>query len=163
MGFTPEGGSLNFNLSTKESHSNLHEYLRISRGAKKKTDGFFLRAESFYNLASNIDELDSEGGMGAPIISSYGGISLHEQSHGGSFMSLVENLFSGNSLYILDEPESALSPMILMTLMCHLKKLVDQNSQFIISTHPPILLTFPEAKVTGLEHNCSVTGLSGFF
>ena len=152
MGFTPEGGSLNFNLSTKESHSNLHEYLRISRGAKKKTDGFFLRAESFYNLASNIDELDSEGG-----------ISLHEQSHGGSFMSLVENLFSGNGLYILDEPESALSPMILMTLMCHLKKLVDQNSQFIISTHPPILLTFPEAKVTGLEHNCSVTGLSGFF
>ena len=67
MGFTPEGGSLNFNLSTKESHSNLHEYLRISRGAKKKTDGFFLASREFYNLASNIDELDSEGGMGHPL------------------------------------------------------------------------------------------------
>ena len=152
MGFNPEGGSLNFNFSTRKSHSNLHEYLRISRGAKKRTDGFFLRAESFYNLASNIDELDSEGGMGAPIISSYGGISLHEQSHGESFMSLVENRFSGNGLYILDEPESALSPMRVMTLMCHIKELVDQNSQFIISTHPPILLNFPEAEVTGLKH-----------
>lgn len=147
MGFNPEGGSLNFNFSTRESHSNLHEYLRISRGAKKKTDGFFLRAESFYNVASNIDELDSEAGLGSPIISSYGGISLHEQSHGESFMSLVENRFSGNGLYILDEPESALSPMRLMTLMCHLKELVDKNSQFIISTHSPILLTFPEADV----------------
>ena len=85
--------------------------------------------------------------MGPPIISSYGGISLHEQSHGESFMALVENRFFGNGLYILDEPEAALSPMRLMELMCYIKKLVDEKSQFIISTHSPILMTFPETEV----------------
>lgn len=147
MGFNPEGGTVNFSFSTKESHSNLHEYLTVSRGFKKHRDGFFLRAESFYNVASNIDDMDSEPGFGPPIISSYGGISLHEQSHGESFMALVENRFYGNGLYILDEPEAALSPMRLMRLMCCMKELVNKNSQFIISTHSPILMTFPDAEV----------------
>lgn len=145
-GFNPEGGTINFSFATRESHSDLHNYLTVSRGYKKHRDGFFLRAESFYNVASNIDEMDEEPG-GAPIISSYGGVSLHKQSHGESFMALVENRFSGNGLYILDEPEAALSPMRLMRLMCYMQELVRQDSQFIISTHSPILMTFPGAEV----------------
>lgn len=100
MGFNPEGGTVNFNFSTNDSHSNLHEYLTVSRGYKRHKDGFFLRAESFYNVASNIDELDAEPGFGPKIISNYGGVSLHKQSHGESFMALVENRFWGNGLYI---------------------------------------------------------------
>lgn len=147
MGFNPEGGTVNFNFTTKDSHSDLHNYLTVSRGYKRHRDGFFLRAESFYNVASNIDDMDEGGGMGAPIIASYGGVSLHKQSHGESFMALVENRFGGNGLYILDEPEAALSPMRLMRLMCYMQELVKQDSQFIISTHSPILMTFPGAEV----------------
>ena len=146
MGFNAEGGSINFNFSTKDSYSDLHDYITVSRGCRKQKDGYFLRAESFYNVASNIDDLDNGPG-GDPIILSYGGKSLHEQSHGESFMALVENRFFGNGLYILDEPEAALSPMRLMKLMCYIKELVDKNSQFIISTHSPILMTYPEAEV----------------
>ena len=147
MGFNPEGGTVNFNFSTNESHSDLHSYLTVSRGYKRQRDGFFLRAESFYNVASNIDELDKEPCSGPKIIGGYGGVSLHKQSHGESFMALVENRFRGNGLYILDEPEAALSPMRLMRLMVCIQKLVDMNSQFIISTHSPILMTFPDAEV----------------
>ena len=147
MGFNPEGGTVNFNFSTEESHSDLYKYLTLSRGYKRHRDGFFLRAESFYNVATNIDEIDREPGLGAPIISSYGGVSLHKQSHGESFMALVENRFYGNGLYILDEPEAALSPMKLMRLMYCIKELVNKNSQFIISTHSPILMTYPGAEV----------------
>ncbi len=146
MGFNPEGGTINFNFVTKDSHSDLHNYMTVSRGYKRHRDGFFLRAESFYNVASNIDEMD-EVGIGAPVIASYGGVSLHKQSHGESFMALVENRFGGNGLYILDEPEAALSPMRLMRLMCYMQELVRQDSQFIISTHSPILMTFPGAEV----------------
>lgn len=147
MGFNPEGGTVNFNFATEESHSDLYKYLTLSRGYKRHKDGFFLRAESFYNVATNIDEIDREPGLGAPIISSYGGVSLHKQSHGESFMALVENRFYGNGLYILDEPEAALSPMRLMRLMYCIKELVNKNSQFIISTHSPILMTYPGAEV----------------
>lgn len=147
MGFNPEGGTKNFNFATMESHSDLHTYMTMSRGFQRLRDGFFLRAESFYNVASNIDELDSEPRGGAPIISSYGGVSLHKQSHGESFMALVENRFYGNGLYILDEPEAALSPMRQMRLMYLIKELEKRNSQFIISTHSPILMTYPGAEV----------------
>ena len=147
MGFNPEGGTVNFNFSTNDSHSDLHRYMTVSRGYKRHRDGFFLRAESFYNVASNIDELDAEPGSGLKVISSYGGVSLHKQSHGESFLALVENRFSGNGLYILDEPEAALSPMRLMRLMVCMQTLVKQDSQFIISTHSPILMTFPNAEV----------------
>lgn len=147
MGFNPEGGTVNFNFSTKDSHSDLHNYLTVSRGYKKHRDGFFLRAESFYNVASNIDELDATPSFGPKLISNYGGVSLHKQSHGESFMALVENRFGGNGLYILDEPEAALSPMRLMRLMVCMQELVKKNSQFIISTHSPILMTFPNAEV----------------
>lgn len=147
MGFNPEGGTINFNFVTRESHSDLHQYLTVSRGYRKRKDGFFLRAESFYNVASNIDELDESASFGPPIISSYGGVSLHKQSHGESFLALVENRFGGNGLYILDEPEAALSPMRIMRLMVCMQELVKQNSQFIISTHSPILMTFPNAEI----------------
>ncbi len=147
MGFNPEGGTVNFQFATNNSHSVLHEYLTISRGYRRHKDGFFLRAESFYNVATNIDEMDAEPSFGAKVISFYGGTSLHKQSHGESFMALVENRFGGNGLYILDEPEAALSPMRLMRLMVCMQRLVDQNSQFIISTHSPILMTFPDAEV----------------
>lgn len=157
VGFNPEGGTVNFNFSTMESHSDLHNYLTVSRGYRRNRDGFFLRAESFYNVASNIDEMDREPG-GAPIISNYGGISLHKQSHGESFMALVENRFGGEGLYILDEPEAALSPMRLMRLMYYINELVKKDSQFIISTHSPILMTFPGADVIEIsdEGICSV-------
>jgi len=147
MGFNPEGGTVNFNFATNDSHSELYRYLTVSRGYKRHRDGFFLRAESFYNVASNIDELDAEPGLGGKLINSYGGVSLHKQSHGESFLALVENRFSGNGLYILDEPEAALPPMRLMRLMVCMQALVKDNSQFIISTHSPILMTFPDADV----------------
>ena len=147
MGFNPEGGTVNFNFSTNDSHSDLNNYLTVSRGYRKHRDGFFLRAESFYNVASNIDELDATPSFGPKLISNYGGVSLHKQSHGESFMALVENRFGGNGLYILDEPEAALSPTRLMRLMVCMQELVKKNSQFIISTHSPILMTFPNAEV----------------
>lgn len=147
MGFNPEGGTVNFNFSTNDSHSDLYNFLTVSRGYMRHKDGFFLRAESFYNVASNIDEMDAEPGLGPKVITSYGGISLHKQSHGESFMALVENRFIGNGIYILDEPEAALSPMRLMRLMVCMQELVKKNSQFIISTHSPILMTFPNAEV----------------
>lgn len=155
MGFNPEGGTVNFNFATRASHSNLSEYLRVIRGARRRRDGFFLRAESFYNVATNIEELDSGGG-GRRVIDSYGGESLHAQSHGESFMALVENRFGGKGLYVLDEPEAALSPMRIMRLMHHMQQLVEDESQLIVSTHSPMLMALPGADVlqideTGIE------------
>lgn len=148
-GFNPEGGSKNFNFSTANSHSELHQHLNITKASHSK-DGFFLRAESFYNLATNICEMDAIPANSPPIIESYGGVSLHGQSHGESFMALVQHRFGGNGMYILDEPESALSPMRLITLMCEIQRLVSQNSQFIIATHSPILMAFPGAEVLSI-------------
>lgn len=150
QGFNPEGGTVNFQFSTNDSHSELHKYLRIARGMRPRRDGFFLRAESFYNVASNIDQMDALPAPGPRIIESYGGVSLHKQSHGESFMALVENRFRGNGLYILDEPEAALSPMRIMKLMCFIHELEKQNAQFIISTHSPILMAYPGAEVLNL-------------
>ena len=139
-GFNPEGGSRNFSFSTRETHSELGAALTVVRSAYPK-DGFFLRAESFYNAASYLDALGDE-----MISSSYGG-SLHEKSHGESFLALVQNRFRGHGLYLLDEPEAALSPMRLLTLMGEIDRLLETGSQFIISTHSPILMAFPGAEV----------------
>ncbi len=141
LGFNPEGGSRNFRFSTADSHSGLSGYLRVVRGPVAPRDGFFLRAESFYNAATYLDE------MGYEALEPYGGRSLHQQSHGESFLALVENRFFGRGLYILDEPEAALSPMRLMRLMCLMHALAENHSQFIISTHSPILMTFPDSEV----------------
>jgi len=147
LGFNPEGGTKNFNFSTEDSHSGLYRHMRVSRGPTQPRDGFFLRAESFYNVASNIDQLDREPGFGPPIVDSYGGVSLHRQSHGESFLALAEHRFGGRGLYILDEPEAALSPMRLMRLMARMKALSEDRSQFIVSTHSPVLMAFPGAEV----------------
>lgn len=148
-GFNPEGGTKNFAFSTRATHSELHACISLARYAYPR-DGFFLRAESFYNVATHIDEMDREPG-GMPLISSYGGVSLHEQSHGESFLAVVLNRFGGNGLYILDEPEAALSPMRLMTLLSAMDKLVKCNSQFIISTHSPMLMAYPGAEIYELS------------
>ena len=154
-GFNPEGGTLNFSFSTRDSHSSLYEYLRISRGIRKNTDGFFLRAESFYNAATYLDET-AKYARGNPY-ASYGGKSLHDQSHGESFLALAVHRFSGKGLFILDEPEAALSPMGQLKLIRVLHENAKAGAQFIISTHSPILITTPGADVVqfdkdGLQH-----------
>src|SRR6202167_221706 len=106
LGFNAEGGSKNFRFDTRRSHSVLNEYLRIAKGVKRPRDGFFLRAESFFNVATEIERLD-EGPGGPPVINSYGGRSLHEQSHGESFFALLMNRVGGDGLYIFDETEEA--------------------------------------------------------
>lgn len=148
-GFNAEGGTANYQFTTRATHSDLWEAISLSKLGKPK-DGFFLRAESFYNIASYIDEVG--------VTNSYGGVSLHDQSHGESFLALVQNRFSENGLYILDEPEAALSPMHLLTLMVEIHELVKNNSQFIIATHSPILMAFPGAEIFSFTEKgiCSV-------
>ena len=146
-GFNPEGGSKNFGFSTRESHSSLHRYIRCSRGVKKPKGGYFLRAESFFNVATEIESLDNEFSFGPPVIESYGGKSLHEQSHGESFFALLMNRFSGDSLFVLDEPEAALSPSRQLTFLSRMHELIGLNSQFVIATHSPIIMAYPDAKI----------------
>lgn len=150
-GFNPEGGTLNFSFNTRASHSSLYEYLRIAKGVKRPKDGFFLRAESYYNVATYIDELDEDPEAGRSIKDSYGGNSLHEQSHGESFFSTFVHRFGGQGIYILDEPEAALSPLRQMSLLVRMHELAAQNSQFIIATHSPILMSYPGADIFLLE------------
>ena len=149
-GFNAEGGSKNFTFSTRRTHSELCVCIALSRYDRPR-DGFFLRAESFYNVATDIDERDEAPSLDPPIIDGYGGVSLHRQSHGESFMAVVENRFFGNGLYILDEPEAALSPMRLMSLIAAINELVKKNSQFIISTHSPMLMSIPGADIYQLS------------
>ncbi|WP_197031354.1 AAA family ATPase [Bacillus sp. UNC438CL73TsuS30] len=146
LGFNPEGGSLNFNFSTYDSHSPLGDYMRVIKGVNRPSDGFFLRAESFYNVASNIEELDREG-SGPRVIDSFGGVSLHEQSHGEAFFATFLHRFRGNGVYLLDEPEAALSPLRQMSMLTRIHDLVKDHSQFIIATHSPIIMAYPNAKI----------------
>lgn len=145
-GFNPEGGSRNFNFSTRDTHSELYRHITLSRGYIRPKDGFFLRAESLYNSATYIERLD-EIPCGAPFVSdSYGG-ALHEESHGESFLAIVKKRFFGRGLYILDEPEAALSPLRLLTLMRLIGDLAKNDSQFIIATHSPILMAMPDSEI----------------
>jgi predicted ATPase len=136
-GFNPEGGTVNFNFATEATHSPLHEYIRLVRGFRRPRDGFFFRAESYYNVASNVDALD--------VAHAYGGKSLHAQSHGEAFFSTFLHRFGGNGLYVLDEPEAALSPFRQMALLARIHDLVRAGSQFIVSTHSPILMAYPDS------------------
>ncbi|MHC1726071.1 MAG: AAA family ATPase [Syntrophobacteraceae bacterium] len=145
LGFNPEGGTRNFRFGTRESHSELHQCIRLAKGFKRPRDGFFFRAESFFNVATEIERLDSEPSFGPPLIESYGRKSLHEQSHGESFLALIMNRFSGHGLYILDEPEAALSPQRQLSVLVRLNELVAESSQFVIATHSPILMAYPNA------------------
>lgn len=156
-GLNPEGGSNNFKFSTRSSESPLHTCLRVARGARRPRTSFFLRAESYFNVATEIEKLDAEPSSQPPIISYYGGVSLHEQSHGESFLALITHRFGANGLYILDEPEAALSPQRQLSLLARMHELVeDQGSQFIIATHSPILMSYPGA----LIYQLSPTGMT---
>jgi predicted ATPase len=143
-GFNPEGGSRNMRYVTRPSDSELHERLHLVRDARPVRDGWFLRAESFYNLATHIEELG---------VSGYGDAGLHEQSHGESFLSLVLERFGDRGLYILDEPEAALSVRGVLALIRRMHDLVEGGSQFLVSTHSPILLGFPGARIFVLDED----------
>jgi predicted ATPase len=125
----------------------LHRFLRIARGLPRPRDGFFFRAESFFNVATEIEKLDAEPGGGPPIAPSYGERALHEQSHGESFLALLLNRFGGQGLYLLDEPEAALSPIRQLSVITRIHDLVREKSQFIIATHSPILMAYPDAYI----------------
>ena len=144
-GFNAEGGTKNFRFQTRGSHSSLHEHLRLIKSTRRARDGFFLRAESFFNVATEIERLDDEPSFGPPAIDSYGGRSLHEQSHGESFFALMNNRFGGQGFYILDEPEAALSPTRQLAMIARMHQLVKDSSQFVIATHSPILMAYPNA------------------
>ena len=147
--FNPEGGSRNFDFATRTSHSSLHEYLLLEKSRRRLTDGYFLRAESFFNVATEIEKLDSIPGaeLLPKLAPSYSDRPLHEQSHGESFFALLTNRLYGDGLYIFDEPEAALSPMRQMSILVLIKGLVDNGAQFIIATHSPILLAYPGALI----------------
>ena len=139
VGYNAEGGNKNTRFSTRETHSNLCDFLKPGRSFKTPTDGYFLRAESFYNVASYMDEVD--------YLAGYGGKSLHAQSHGESFLALLNYKFRGHGLYILDEPEAALSPSRQLAALAIIDRLVKAESQFIIATHSPILMAYPRARI----------------
>jgi predicted ATPase len=147
LGFNAEGGSNNFRFGTRASHSVLHEYLRVARGHLRPRTRFFLRAESFFNVATEIEKMDEAPAFSPPIIDSYGGRSLHEQSHGESFLALMTHRFGGQGLYLLDEPEAALSPQRQLAVLSRMHDLVSDRSQFIIATHSPILMAYPDAAI----------------
>jgi predicted ATPase len=149
-GFNAEGGTRNMTISTRASHSPLHEHLRLVRGARRPRDGFFLRAESFFNVATHIEELDDAPG-GPPLIASYGGTSLHEQSHGESFLSVILNRFGSDGFFVLDEPEAALSLRGCLALMRAMHDLAAAGAQFVVATHSPILLGYPGARLYVLD------------
>ena len=144
FGLNPEGGTKHVRFTTRRSHSDLYEDLRLSKTRPAATDSYFLRAESFYNLATTIENpadyraYDPDAG---------GGRSLHDQSHGESFLALVLNRLRGNGFYVFDEPEAALSPSRQLALMAAMHRLVARGSQFIVATHSPILLGFPGATI----------------
>lgn len=138
LGFNAEGGSRNFNFATRASHSGLHQALRLVKGVRQPRNGFFLRAESFYNAASYVDAIGIAEHYSDPEAEPK---SLHAQSHGESFMALLLHRFGPDGLYLLDEPEAALSPTRQLAM------LVRQGSQFIIATHAPILLAYPDAVI----------------
>lgn len=150
-GFNAEGGSRSFHFDTRASHTDLHQHLRLSRGITIPKDGYFLRAESFYNVATEIEHLDEEPGPALKIGPAYGKRGLHEQSHGESFLSLLTNRFRGQGFYILDEPEAALSPNRQMAVLSRIHQLANQNSQFIIATHSPIIMAYPNATIYHLS------------
>jgi predicted ATPase len=145
MGFGPEGGTRNVQFSTADTVSDLHNYLAAVRSFKQPKDNYFLRAESFYNVASYMEEIG--------YLEGYGGKSLHERSHGEAFMATLTLKLRGNGLYIFDEPEAALSPTRQMAALYAIHELVKKESQFIIATHSPILLAYPGARILLLDQN----------
>lgn len=139
LGFNAEGGNKNVQFSSKNTHSELYKFLKLVKGYSIPKDGYFLRSESFYNVATYMDEVN--------YLQGYGGKSLHKQSHGESFINLLNKKLKGNGLYIFDEPEAALSPKNQLTALAIIHELVQTNSQLIIATHSPILMAYPRSKI----------------
>lgn len=150
-GMNPEGGSRHFSYATRDSHSELWQSLRLVRGARRPRSEFFLRAESFFTAASYIESLPEPDKALKP----YGGRSLHEQSHGESFLAVMVNRFGPNGFYLLDEPEAALSTQNCLTLLRRVHELVEAGSQFVIATHSPLVLAYPNATI----YCCDDSGL----
>nr|WP_231891289.1 AAA family ATPase [Paenibacillus swuensis] len=146
-GFNTAGGGRNNTYELNASHSMLGDYIRLS-WLPKITQGFFLRAESFYHFASHVDEIAKDH---PSIYDSYGGRTLHEQSHGESFFSLFQNRFGRKGIYLLDEPEAALSPAKQLAFLSIIHEL-QKSAQLIIATHSPILLGYPEADIFSFDH-----------
>ncbi len=141
-GFNPEGGTKNYRFSTRDTHSELYEALRLSRGAVRERSGYFLRAESFYNVATAEEEYADMGGTPHHY---------HERSHGESFLAMAQDNFRGGGLYLLDEPEAALSPQRQLTLMLEIVRCAGEGAQFLIVSHSPILLGTPEAQILSFD------------
>jgi predicted ATPase len=144
-GINPEGGSSGYAFSTRASHSPLGDELRLIRGARRWQTDFFLRAESLFTTATYLESLSHDP------LQSYGGVSLHEQSHGESFLAVMVNRFGPNGLYLLDEPEAALSPQNCLTCLRRIHELVGVHSQFVIATHSPLVLAYPDATIYELS------------
>lgn len=151
-GFNPEGGTLNFNFSTYDDVSELCDAIRLSKGILRPKSHYFFRAESFFNVSSKAEEYDAE-----ECGHSYGTKHLHEQSHGESFLSFIEH-YNYSGIFILDEPEAALSPQRQLRLFIHISDMVKKGAQFIIATHSPILLAIPDAEILSFDdgyiHTC---------
>jgi predicted ATPase len=152
-GFNAEGGSRSFQFDTRASHSVLHDYLLLVRGVRRPRHGYFLRAESFFNVATQIEKLDEDFDHIPRIADAYGKRALHEQSHGEAFLALLMQRFGGNGLYFLDEPEAALSPNRQMAVLARIHELIGQGSQFIIATHSPIIMAYPKARIYHLSED----------
>lgn len=146
-GFGLEGGNRNFSPQTSASVSTVEPLVKALRLAftKKTGEGFYLKAESFFNVASYVDT--------AGASNSYGGKSLHDQSHGESFLSLLQNRFTRSGFYVMDEPEAALSPQRQLSFLILLHDLLKDNDdiQFLIATHSPILLAYPGAQILSFD------------
>ena len=149
-GFNPEGGTKNYVFSTYDSHSELCDAIRIAKGYRKEKWGYFLRAESFYNVATQEEKY-------ADI--AHPSMQYHKKSHGESFLDLAQDNIKPNGLYLLDEPEAALSPQRQLTLLTEIYKCANDGAQFIIATHSPILLGIPDAQIfcfdNGKIHTCT--------
>jgi len=141
LGLSAEGGTKNFNLNSANDISDLSNFLKLSKSYKKPVDYYFLRGESFYNVANFMDDLTEASRSG------YGDIKLNKQSHGEAFFAVLKHKLRGNGLYIFDEPESALSPSRQLAAMAVIQQLIQKESQFIIATHSPILMAYPKAKI----------------
>ncbi len=156
-GFNPEGGTRNYSFSTFDSHSELCNAIRLSRGIRISGWGYFLRAESFYNVATKeMDYADAD----------HPSQRYHEKSHGESFLALIQNSFRSGGLYILDEPEAALSPQRQLTLLMEIDRCVKEGSQFLIVSHSPILLGMPDAEILTFDdgplHPCAYEETDSF-
>ena len=142
-GFNPEGGSRNYSFSTYDSHSELHSAIRLTNGYRRAKWGYFLRAESFYNVATAEEEYSRLARSGPEY--------YHRRSHGESFLLLVQKHFTGGGLYFLDEPEAALSPQRQLTLLLEIARCVKEGAQFLIATHSPILMGYPDAEILSFD------------